>query len=491
MPTRRHCTGWLTSLAFGQAAWSAWAQETTAVNREQVPLDETHDPFSAPARVLLPFLEDDQVAECSNGMQLTVTQRVARSLKDINLSIGVSPLNDDPAQQGLAEAAAFLLPSCVATGSDMTLAQMLRRIGATISSRSGYGSESTEISIRVVENDFTPALECLLRTISMPHVSQAALNEWRKQRKAELVRRRSDPRQLAEWALRQALYPRDNRGAFGPSEQFLALVTAKHVENFYLTSYLPRNSVLGISTVEHPRNVYRRVAALASSWHSSGDVRSLALGLDPPVTKPSVRIINMPGRPSVSLWVGNRAFNFSSPDYPTGAILGRILGLGPSSRLYRTLRGRLGYVYEVFAGFNAYRYFGHFHALTRVEPTKAAVVLESILAECRTLQRSPVSWPELESAKRGLFGALLRELDTPTDRLAHAMMVARYRLPKDHWRRYFSRIDHLLSADVLQAAIRYLPVDNPQIIAVGEADKLLQPLQTFGPVEVSEVSALV
>lgn len=485
MPTRRQCTGWLTTVAFGQAVWPAWAQETAGVNREQVPLDEASEPFSAPARSLLPSMDDVQVVECPNGMQLTVVSRASRSLSDVSMSIGVSPLDDDPGQQGLAEAAASLLPSCSATGSDLTLAQMLRRIGATISSRAAYSSESTEISIRVLQNGSSSALQCLFETIRTPRVSQAAVNQWKKQKEAELVRKRSDPRHLAERALRQALYPGDNRGVLEPSEQFVARVTSEHVQDFYRTRYLPRNSVLGISTVERSRDVYRRVAALSGSWKSPDDVRRPALGLDSPIIEPSVRIINMPGRPSVSLWMGNRAFNFSSPDYPTGAILGRMLGLGPSSRLYHTLRGRLGYVYEVFAGFTAHRYLGHFSALTQVEPAKTAAVLESILAECRSLQRSPVSRPEMEAAKRGLFGALLRELDAPADRLALAMIVARYRLPKDHWRHYFARIDRLSSADVMQAAKRYLPVDNPQIVAVGEADKLVQPLHAFGPVEVS------
>jgi predicted Zn-dependent peptidase len=58
-----------------------------------------------------------------------------------------------------------------------------------------------------------------------------------------------------------------------------------------------------------------------------------------------------------------------------------------------------------------------------------------------------------------------------------------YGLPEDYWDRYSAKVQAVTAADVQRVAKKYVPLDNAQVIAVGDASKIAELLKKFGPVE--------
>ena len=58
-----------------------------------------------------------------------------------------------------------------------------------------------------------------------------------------------------------------------------------------------------------------------------------------------------------------------------------------------------------------------------------------------------------------------------------------YGFPEDYWDTYSQKVMAIGAEDVQRVAKKYVPFENPQIIAVGDAAKIGELLKKFGPVE--------
>jgi predicted Zn-dependent peptidase len=111
--------------------------------------------------------------------------------------------------------------------------------------------------------------------------------------------------------------------------------------------------------------------------------------------------------------------------------------------------------------------------------------LTDILAEFKEIRDTPVPKAELDGAKRSLVGRLAFDVESPAGVLARWMQVREYDLPADYWDTYPEKVMAITAADVQRVAKKYVPLDNVQIIAVGDGSKIKELLRKFGPLEES------
>ncbi len=62
-------------------------------------------------------------------------------------------------------------------------------------------------------------------------------------------------------------------------------------------------------------------------------------------------------------------------------------------------------------------------------------------------------------------------------------MIRDYGFPADYWDTYPGKISMVTAEDVQRVAKKYIPADNSQIVAVGDASKIRDIVAKFGPVE--------
>jgi zinc protease len=63
------------------------------------------------------------------------------------------------------------------------------------------------------------------------------------------------------------------------------------------------------------------------------------------------------------------------------------------------------------------------------------------------------------------------------------MSAREYGFPADYWDTYPENLMKITAADVQRVARKYVPVENVQIVAVGDAAKVKPVIEKFGPVE--------
>ena len=74
-------------------------------------------------------------------------------------------------------------------------------------------------------------------------------------------------------------------------------------------------------------------------------------------------------------------------------------------------------------------------------------------------------------------------LENPSAVLSRWLEQREYGLPEDYWDQYTAKVQAVTAAGVQRVARKYVPLDNAQIIAVGDASKIAELLKKFGPVE--------
>jgi predicted Zn-dependent peptidase len=163
--------------------------------------------------------------------------------------------------------------------------------------------------------------------------------------------------------------------------------------------------------------------------------------------------------------------------------MNRVLGGGPASRLFRNIREEKGYTYGISSSFTASRYMNHFSSQTSVRTEVTEEALTELLKEFADIRDRRVPADELEGAKRALVASFALSTESPQTALSNATTIKEYGFPADYWDTYPEKISAVTAEDVQRVARKYVPVDNLQIIAVGDATKIRDIMKKFGPVE--------
>ena len=163
--------------------------------------------------------------------------------------------------------------------------------------------------------------------------------------------------------------------------------------------------------------------------------------------------------------------------------MNRVLGSGPSSRLFRVIREEKGYTYGVGSNFNASRTMNLFTASTSVRTDVTEPALAELLKQFHDIRDVTVPDGELADAKSAIVASFVLGLESSSSVLGRWMEQREYNLPEDYWDTYPAKVMAVKAEDVERVAKKYVPLDNAQIIAVGDAAKIAELLKKFGPVE--------
>ncbi|MBV9759676.1 MAG: insulinase family protein [Acidobacteriaceae bacterium] len=370
-------------------------------------------------------------------------------------------------------------------GND-TLQDRLSAGDASISSEMRYGGDCT--AIRFTDTG-SPAGSILMtiRALANPDLEPATLSNWVANAVLRNQQRQNDPSWLAESAFRRHLYANDNRQCVWAESSALNTITAADLRACYCGRAAapapivtaPSRYRIAAALAELPRAQSHPPAnrIAAPSWRHSASFPS-----------PQVLLVDLPGSNRASLCIGNLAFDRYSPDYATGAVLGRILGYGQSSRLHILLRSK-GYAYTVFAGFSAERYLQHFAVKSDVDPRTAIPAVSAILDEFRRLGESVAKDEEITTAQAGIVTAFVQANDSASESLPLLAEIPRYGLPPTYWTSYLHSVIHVTPQDIRAVSVRYLPCCNAQIVVVGDVKAIGGSWDRFGHVRVIPASA--
>ncbi len=416
-----------------------------------------------------------------NGLSLLVLEDHRVPTFSLTLELPVSTLGDPAGMHGLGSVTAAMLTLGTKRMDARTIAERLADLGGSLNA--GAGQTSIAVSVGGLIDNLDELLDLFREVLLEPTFPQDELDKWKQRQLGNLQQARTNPGFLANERISRILYPNDSRGLVSMNEAFVKKLTRQDIVDYYQSRYAPApGGLIGVAGDVSRRDIAARLEKLLADW-KPGKVEAPKIAFDAQISEKRVVLVDRPNSVQTFLFVGNRAINRNDPDYIACMVMNRVLGQGPSARLFRNIREEKGYTYGISSLFDATKYLADFTVNTSVRTEVTGPALEELLKEFRDIRDRTVPADELEGAKRALVAGFALGLESSAGLLSRAVQLRNYGLPADYWDRYPEAIMKVTAADVQRVARKYVPVDNIQIVAVGDGSKIREVVRKFGPLE--------
>ena len=293
---------------------------------------------------------------------------------------------------------------------------------------------------------------------------------------------KSQPFMLGMEQMYKVLYPEDARRFVRPTLAALDKMTRQDLVDFYKKYYVPSGQWAGVAGDITPREAVAKLEKALGAW-KGGPIAKVTMPMPAPIAEKKVFLIPRPNSVQTFLIIANHAIDRTSPDYIECQVMNRVLGSGPSSRLFRNIREEKGYTYGIGSGFAASHVINFFNASTSVRTDVTEPALSEVLKEFRSIRDTPVPAGELADAKSAIVASFVLGLESSNSVLGRWMEQREYGFPEDYWDTYSQKVTAVTAEEVQAVARKYVPVDNAQIIAVGDAAKITELMKKFGPLD--------
>lgn len=425
-----------------------------------------------------------QEADLPNGLHVMVLEDRRAPQVSIQLSMRGAGGYYDPADHaGLAQFTAANLREGTTTRSSAVIAEQLDRLSAALTVTAGMSAEDATITGSSLTEHVDQLFDLMTDVLLNPTFPEQDFARYKTQTRAQLLQQRGQAGFLAQERFSLVVAGDHPDGRVSPTVAVLDKTTRNDLVAFHRARYVPDHAVIAIAGDLSMADAMKKIQARLSGWQRTG---TPAPTVSDPATvqKPGIYLVERPNSVQTNLIVGVQAIRRTDPDYFALTVLNKVIGGGPTGRLFRHLREDKGYTYGAYSSIDAPRFRGVWVADTEVRTEVTEPALTDLLDELRQARDERVPAKELADAKRSLIAAFALTLESPQTLLGNAVTRYRYNLPADYWDQYSQRISAIGDADVQAMAKKYLDPSRLQIVAVGNAEGVGRALRKLGPVEV-------
>jgi zinc protease len=396
----------------------------------------------------------------SNGLRLIVqTEKASPTVTVIGSVKHESSLETAPEKDGVDSVIEELFSYGTQSLDRLKYQEALDDIAA---SESG----GAEFSLKVLKQYFPRGVELLADNELHPAFPAEAFQIVRDQSAQLTAGTLASPGYKTRRALQTALLPKGDPALREATPKTISALTLGDAKDYYAKVFRPDMTtiaVIGDVTMDEVKPVFEK---WFGGWKNAGAKPTVTL---PPVPTNQHSAVNVPDPTQVqdsvelALQLGLNRF---SPDYYALQLGDHVLGGGfYATRLYRDLRQKAGYVYNVDNTLRADETRATYAVTYGSDPenvSKARLLVEQDLAAMRTANVTPA---ELEQAK----ALLLRQItlsESSEDAVADGFVArARVGLPLDEPIRAAQRYYALTADDVKAAFAKWIhPSDFVQVV---------------------------
>src|ERR1043166_3003478 len=469
-------TALVSSVALAQGGTPAQQQTTKgAVIKGKAPVNK---------EVLKVKLPRAQEATLKNGLQVVLLE--AHKVPTFNMQLVVlsGGLSDKADYRGLATFTAALLREGTSKRSSKEIAEQVDALGATLTANSGLSSMTSVVNTGGLIENLDQTLDLFADVIRNPMFPQAEVDKYKTRTLAQLQFQRSIPQFLAAEQFQRAIYGTNHPASLVvPPAESIKKLTSKDLADFHSTYYCPNNAILAIVGDVTMKEIMPTLEKAFGDWEK-GDIPATTIPPAPGQSESRIYLIDRPGSVQTVLQLGTLGIERTSPDYFAVLLADRVLGGGPSGRLFLNLREDKGYTYGAYSTFGSSKFRGTWISSAEVRTDVTEGAMHEFMNELKRLRDQPVDPGELENAKRAIIGSFALSLEQPQQLLQNIITQKLYNLPADYWDTYPQKVTAITAADVQRVAQKYIDLGHLQVVAVGDASKAREVLSKYGTVEV-------
>lgn len=424
---------------------------------------------------------DPEQITLSNGMRVFLLEDHELPLISGAAMIRTGNLFDPPDKKGLADITAGVLRSggtSAKTGDQLDVE--LENIAASV--ESNMGENSATVNFSALKETTDQAMQIFKDVLTDPGFRQDKIDLLLSQERSAIARRNDDPDGIPDRELYRILYGKNTPYGWQVEYEDLNNIHREDLLGFYKRYYFPKNIMLEVYGDFNSAEMKDKLEKLFGGWK----VEQPAAPAFPTVTAtpaPGVYLAQKDDVTQTFFSMGELAGTLRDPDYAALEVAADILGGGFESRLFKEIRTKLGYVYNVASVWDAnYDHPGTFRIVGSTKSMTTTETIQAIQAELTKIRTQEVTEQELKDAKDGVLNAFVFRFDSPAKTINRAMRYAYFGYPKDFIFQYQKAVEAVTRADVLRVAKAHFLPENLSIVAVGNPKDFGMPLTALGKV---------
>lgn len=401
-----------------------------------------------------------------NGIRV-VTERIdyVRSIS-IGVWIDVGSRDERGDQAGASHFIEHMLFKGTKKRSAREIASSLESVGGSLNAFTGR--EHTCYFARVLDENIDIALDVLSDILKNPLFHPSHLEKEREVILSEIKELEDSPADLVHDLLMNAMW-KDNplgRSIIGSAHSVSRLSRNKLID-FMKENYTSSRVVIAASGNFRHKELVNKIKRKFKFSKNNYHVWESQIPLQ---IKPA-REVTKRKTAQTHISLGVPTFPYRDKRRYAALVMSNILGGGMSSRLFQSIREKMGLVYSIYTFLDFFEDSGIFGTYMGTHQSNTQRVIELVLKEIRKLRRDNISSKELSHAKYQLKGNLLLSLESTFNRMNR---LARYELLLQD---YFDldqtirSINKIKANDVIEVAFDFFGSEKLSAVALGPIAK--------------------
>jgi zinc protease len=350
------------------------------------------------------------------------------------------------------------------------------------------GEESTSIAWDSLKGDADQVLALALDLLFHPKFDEHKLLLAKQQEAAGIVRRNDDEAQIAARESAKLVYGADNPYVRQAELKTIAPVTVADLEAWHQRT-IGGKLIVGITGDFDPVQMEAKLRAAFEGLPQATPLPARHTEFQP--SKQAVYFIDKEDVNQSNVQIVGLGTDRHNPDVPALAVMNDILGGGFASRLFQTVRTKLGLAYAVDGGEGfAYDHPATFDVEVLTKSGSTVEATEAAMEQIAGLNTKPFTAEELKRAKDDILNTFLFRYDTPEKVLAERERLEFYGYPADYLETYEAALKKVTLEDVTAAARKYIHPDQLAILVVGNGPEIKPGLDALklGPVKAIDIT---
>ena len=351
----------------------------------------------------------------------------------------------------------------------------------------GAGLDSTTIGMTSLKQDFDDVFIVVLDLLQNPAFREDKLEIAKKGAFDEISRRNDDTGSIVARESAKLGYGAQSPYARVPEYATIAAITRQDLLDWHRTHVFPNNIILGFSGDFDSSAMESKLREALATWQKGPSYKEPEAPISP--DKPDYYLVNKPDVNQSAISMVDMGTTRRNPDYYALQVFNEAFGGSFSSRLFSTIRSKLGLAYDVSGGIGTS--WDH-PGVTRIAMgTKSESTVEAIQAldtEIANLNTNPITDAEMKRAKDSILNSFIFAFDSPAKILRERMAYEFYGYPPDFLERYRAGVEKVTTEDLARVAAKYLHRKQMRVLVVGNTAEFGKPLSTLGPVKEIDIS---
>ncbi len=391
----------------------------------------------------------------SNGIRLIVqTEKASPTITLLGSIKTQTQLQTPPGQDGVSDVLEGLFSYGTKTLDRLAFQKALDDIAASESAGPNF-------SLKVLKQDFVRGVELLADNELHPALPQDAFKIVQQQTAQYTEGEMKSPGYRVDRALVHALLPPNDPLHRETTPKTVMSISFPDLQNYYSKTFRPDLTTIAVVGDITPDEARATIEKYFGSWSATGPKPDVTL---PPVpaNKPSAVNVPDPSRIQDSVDLAQQLeMNRFSPDYYSLQLGNHVLGGGfYATRLYRDLREKAGYVYNINDSLEASETRATYSIDYGCDPKNVSKARAMVEQELVDMQKNNVTPTELQQAK----ALLLRQIplaESSEDAVAGGFIArARIGLPLDEPFHAAQRYFNMTADEVRSAFAKYITPGN-------------------------------